>query len=479
MIIASILTSVAVAGYTRYREATIDRTVHSDVRNASTFMREHYLENSGTFPEEFPEEFTNWTRDNQLRLSEDGSCVEGVNPGFDRIYWRYSLVDNKVSNTPCPPYQEGDYIADPSDPPVSEEEETHQTPDPDAEEGADIPDAPPAGGGGEEVVDPTHAATISVDPIMFTGYNNHSTNQLKLLGVDGDLYVDGDFECNSEVRIEGSVVITGNAYLTNTCYIGGDLWVGGDLRMNSTPKVAGAVQVMGDMQFQSTGFIGGGVWTIGTFTSTDGKTKEWLLNSARILVGIYEATDSIPQPQATPFPAMPAEEGQITVQWADFLKQQAALYDTPSWSPIAQGTGCTVSPGASWSLPGDIQITADTVLDARQCATTEIGNAGTLRLSADLTIYVNSFTAPNGIKAVSADGQPHQLNIISPSGATPSKQCSNTKHLNLGSNSTFDPLIQTTLYSESKITLNNNTSLTGGVISGCTVQSGLVAITAP
>lgn len=480
LVILTVLVSIGTVAYAKHREQVTDRTVQHDVRNYATFMKEEYLE-SGEFTEEISESFANWTKDNNLTLTEQGSCVVGTNPGYPSIFWRYSLIDNTVSRAPCPTPVEGEMPdLDPGDPVEEDEEEgevgdNNATPPP-GKPGDNIPPPPPPGDNEDDQLGFTPAYVITADPILFTGFNNQATNNLTL-EKNGDLLVEGNFECNSNVKVTGTVVVTGNAYLTNNCLIEGNLWVGGDLRMNSTPHIKGDVQVKGDFSTQSTATIDGSVWTGGELTIIDGKTIGQLQEMGSIK-GEVEQKIFIPKYEASEFPVNKVN-GTLT-SWSDWMKQQASYYNTPSWSPVAQGQGCIIAPGQNYSLPGDVQVNSSTNVDARSCNNIQFGAGGTVRLRADLTLFVNSFTATNGIHFVSDDGQPHRVNIVVPTaGDTPNRTCGNQGHIDMGSNSTGDENVHVVLYTESKVTLGGNARMSGEIMAGCTNMWGNVRLANP
>lgn len=456
LVIISIVVSLALVGWRHQRIKAVNATLLSDVRSAATYVKAEYMENL-TFSSALPSSFDKPSKNNQLAMTTEGTCLEGTNEEYEQLFWRYSLIDNLITSTPCPPPNEGDVI-EPGEPEEPDDEEE----DPIA--------SPPEDG----IPNP---GRVEVDPAFYTGNQSAGASQLRLLSSRGDMKVGGNFSCDSQVSIEGSVVSEGDAYLTNNCVIHGDLWVKGSLSMDSQAQILGTAQVQGDASFQSTNHIGGGIWVKGDFNSIDGRTNQQLLDQERIKVGIFTGYDKIEPYSSPPFPAYKAEN--ITTSWSDWLKQQASLYSTPDWSPISQGSGCTVSPGQSWSLPGDIVINENTVVDARDCPTAEIGSGGTIQLYADFTMYVNNFATPNGIKVVSGDGQPHDFNIITPiQGDTPTPSCSehNTR-ISIGNNSSFDKQVTTTLYSEGRVQIEGGTSLTGGIWGGCTGHMGLVTIT--
>lgn len=464
IVIISVLTSLGVLAYGKQREKATDVTVKSDVDNMSTFMKDEFLIHE-EYPDAIPSSFGNWTKDNELILTQEGSCVEGSNPGYDSIFWRYSLVDNKLSQEPCPP--PGNVDSGEEYPDLPEEEDS-----PPPEAGGNPPPAP----GDDDYLGYEPAHIVRADPVLFTGFNNQSTNNLHLDN-GGDLLVEGDFECNSDVIITGVLVVTGNAYLTNNCYIEGDLWVGGDLRINSTPHIIGDVLVKGDISTQSTATIEGNVWTTGRLTSNDGRTIEQLQDMGSI-GGFVEEKVYVPSFDAEDFPVNKVNG--TLISWSDWLKQQASYSpSTPSWSPVYQGNGCTVSPGQNWSLADDIQIKQPTNVDARGCSSVEIGAGGTVQLEADLTLFVNGFKATDGIHFKSKDGQQHDVNIIVPTaGDVPNRTCSSNGSIVLGS-STGDPNVRVTFYTESQVQMYGTTTFTGQIMTGCSNISNNVTIINP
>ena len=130
-------------------------------------------------------------------------------------------------------------------------------------------------------------------------------------------------------------------------------------------------------------------------------------------------------------------------------------------------------------MDGDVQVKRPTNVDARGCDTVDFGAGGTVQLEADLTLFVNNFSASNGIHFKSKDGQQHDVNIIVPTaGDVPNRTCSGSGKITLGSSS-GDPNVRVTLYTESEVQMYGTTTFTGWIMSGCSTISNNVTIMKP
>lgn len=461
ILIIGILAAVAVPVYNHQKQKGAEATVISDLRNIGTFMEEYIVANNGNYPTSIPDDsFEKKSPGNSYTLSTDGSCVRGVNENYPQAAWYYDATVKRVTDKEwCERTSVGGIITPPPPTDPSPIEPGEPAPDP--------------GGGGP-------VGTV-VNAAVYIGTSATFTNQWYLQGEGADLYVEGDFGCNSQVTVEGDVVVNGTSYLTNTCYIDGSLWSTGDVTMNSTPQVENTVNTQGSVKFQSSARIGGHVNAGGTFTSTDGRTKPWLMDNDRIGGNINEGvTVTIPTPPSFPKVDFPEVPRVTPVGWSDWMKDQAAnTPGTPNWSPVYKGEGCEVATNETYSLPGDIVIREETILDARSvpgCSTVTFGSGGEVVLYDDLSIYVNNFTAPNGLDIVSGDGEEHTLRIISPS-STGVAQCGSNGHLNLGTNSKFADEVRVLLYTDSTMTVNSGTQFRGQAIAGCINASGAVKVT--
>jgi prepilin-type N-terminal cleavage/methylation domain-containing protein len=457
MAIIGVLSSISVPIYRHQQQKAAEATVVSDLRNMGTYMEEYLVSHDGTPPTSIPNgSFQKISPNNVLTLSADGLCVAGTNTKYPGIAWYYDAVRKIVTDE--------DWCGTVSAPVTVP---SGGTPGPGG--GA------PSGGGGV-------VGTI-VNAAVYVGTPTAFTNAWNLVGNGADLYVDGDFECNSQVTIEGDVIVTGNAYLTNVCQVGGDIWVVGNVRMNSSAQVTGSVNTSGDVSFQSTALIGGSVNLHGSFSTIDGKTPQWLTSNHRIGGTINEGvTVNIPIPPTFPKVSFPVAPVVPVVTWSNWQKAQAAQNpSTPTWSPVFKGTGCDITPNASYSLTGPIEVKTQTIVDARQatsgCSTVSIGGtAAPIVLYADLTLWVNSFNAPNGLKVTSGDGQPHIIRILSAS-STGVAQCSSTNSISMGTGTTFSNDVKVLLYTDSEMHVNASTTFNGQAIAGCFSANGTVKVT--
>lgn len=457
IIIIAILASIAIPIYRNQQEKAAIGTLKSDLRNIGTFMEEYIVAHDGKYPLELPDEsFKEKSKNNVLSLSEDGTCVRGVNDKHMKIAWYYDATRKIVTDeswcgrsslpsTPTPP-KPSDSGGNPA----------------------------PGGGGGE-------LSTI-VTAAVYVGTPTEFTNQWRLSGAGADLYVEGDFECNSQVTVDGDVIVTGKSYLTNSCYVGGTVWSQGDVRMNSTPTITGNVNTPGDISFQSTAKVNGSLNMGGRFTSTDGRTVVWLKENGRVGGDVNEGWSiKVPKDPAFPkvqFPKKPIVE---PITWSDWLKKQANYSTGYSYpTPPLEGKGCAITTKVDWSIKGDIEIREKTILDARKetakCNTITFGGKPTIKLFDDLTIWHNGIDFPNGANFISGDGGKHVVRILSESTTGVARCDTKEDVINLGVGTAFAEHLDVLLYTDSLMEINGGTSFKGQAIAGCMRASGLVNI---
>ncbi|MFG2045129.1 OmpL47-type beta-barrel domain-containing protein [Dactylosporangium sp. NPDC048998] len=298
------------------------------------------------------------------------------------------------------------------------------------------------------------------------------TNQMSV--TVGDVQVRGDFTCNSQVRVAGNVLVTGNAYLTNTCRIDGDLRAGGNVTIDSTPSVGGSVFAVGSVRFQSTAKVGGSISAGTTFTVIDGKTIDYL-TSHGIVGGTVKAGVGVSALTVAGF--TPAEfdgnaAGRIT--WRQWMNATAAANGAPSSSQgLTANPGCTMAPWASSVNAGKVTVASDLVVDARTatsgCASVALQEM-TVKLRGNLVIYVDKFDAVNGIAFVSDDGGRHSVKVI----VTGSN--SQNGAVTFSANSTTDALVDLTVHTPGKVTIQGTSALAAVVESGSFASSGSVVV---
>lgn len=464
VVIIGILAAVAVPLYRHQQQRAVEATIKSDLRNMGTYMQEYILKHN-KYPTELPtESFNKWSKNNTLSLSENGTCVKGENSMYPDATWWYDATTRELTRDPwCAHSDEavgndGLLPANPDDPP-----------------------SPPGGGGVVDDPPPSGSVSTVVTAALHVGLPVAFTNQWRLNGDSGDLYVDGDFECNSQVIMDADVIVNGKAYLTNTCMVGGSVWARDGVKMDSTPRIMGSVNTPGNLEFQSSAYIGGNANLGGTLVSIDGRTAEWLTANGRIGGEINEGWEvEVPVKEAFPKVPYPTDFDKDPITWSDWLKLQASQQPgTPTYSEVYKGTGCSITTNQSWSLNGPIEVRAPTEVDARQstsgCDKITFGGNANLILYADLTLWLDSFETPNGINATSGDGGSYALRIISPSD-TGNPVCSNTRQINLGNNSKFDSKLRTLIYTDSRFRYGSGSEMHGQVVAGCVDSWGAVNI---
>lgn len=475
IIIIAVLSGLGIVGYIKYKKTAVEETVIHDLKNVSTFVEEYKVLHDGELSLEIPESFRNWSPGNTLVMNDIGTCVTGTNDIYDDILWRYNVITRVIEKGPCPDFVPGTPSgADPGDesttPPITVPGHTSGDPeDPDPEPTVEVPVEVPGSG---------QAETITVNPVLFVGTSNKFTNNWRLSEPGADLMVNGDFECNSESIFSSSVVITGNAYFTNNCKILGNVWVRGTVKIDSNPHFAGSLNAQGDITFQSTARIDGDVVTEGTFKTIDGTDIKALQAKGTIGGEVWQNT-AVKKFIEPAFPNYGKEPGASYLSWPDFLKGQAKQQpSTPNWSQVYTGQGCEISPNASWSLPGNIEIKENTTIDTTVACPggINIGNGGAIDLRGDLVILATNFNTSNGIKVRSVDGQNHKFRVIVPAINSGTPRCDGNGTIRIGNGSTFDDKVHTFLYSESRVEVNGGTSMTGKIYAGCVAASGTVTL---
>lgn len=501
VIVVVVLAAIAIPVTIDQRRAAVDAQTASDVRNLATWQA-IITEQMGAGADwatgsPLPVALAGYrpSEGTLLVASSDGSawCVAGWNPGgrhdaADDPLWMDSSSRSVRTSKPSTPAC--DAVA-----PL--------TPTPTA-----LPSAGSAAGG------TFTKAVYSSGSVSFT-------NAWTIAGIDADLYVGGTFNCNSNVRVMGKVAVIGDVYMTNSCQIDGDLWTSGSLTMDSSSKVLGDALVVGNVSMTTQARVGGDLTTNGSVAFTgsprvDGTvlaggpvsisnaTSQHVGGDIRtratfssnrdfkgrafvegIVVGghIYEyVTDvvDVDEPPPVPLPPAPYIPAQWTGftfrTWVQWLNENAEDNGAPSWSLARSPTpGCSVA-GSGSSLAGPIQVTQDTVIDARQVSSgcSKVTLQGlTLRLSADLVVYADSLETVSGFKAESGDGGVHVLRVIVP-GLAP--ECGSGRDVIFGNGSQLDQEIQTLLYSPARVHLAGATAMWGQIVSGCVSSDGQTTI---
>ena len=260
------------------------------------------------------------------------------------------------------------------------------------------------------------------------------TNQLQ---ITGDTFIDGNLQCNSAATIDGRLTVAGTLHLTNDCAIEGDVIATGDVTLDSRSSITGDLTSAGSIQMQSSSTVAGTIAVTGALTIIDGVSVDALIASGHI--GAVELQHPV---LTVTGPVQEATEVATTTMWRQWLNTLARQSGAPPWSPgLSASPGCTIAP---WTInAADVVVTESLAIDARRTATgcSAIQIQGTsLTLSSDLTLYVDSFAASNGLRVRSADGDAHRLRIIVTDG---DPSCANNT-IRLIGDTDIDPLSTST-----------------------------------
>lgn len=292
------------------------------------------------------------------------------------------------------------------------------------------------------------------------------TNQLQ---ITGDTFIDGNLQCNSAATIDGRLTVAGTLHLTNDCAIEGDVIATGDVTLDSRSSITGDLTSAGSIQMQSSSTVTGTIAVTGALTIIDGVSVDALIASGHI--GAVELQHPV---LTVTGPVQEATEVATTTMWRQWLNTLARQSGAPPWSPgLSASPGCTI---ARWTInAADVVVTESLAIDARRTATgcSAIQIQGTsLTLSSDLTLYVDSFAASNGLRVRSADGDAHRLRIIVTDG---DPSCANNT-IRLIGDTDIDPLIDLDLTTPGGVNIHGNASLNARIDAGCFATSGKVRL---
>lgn len=216
---------------------------------------------------------------------------------------------------------------------------------------------------------------------------------------------DGDFICSNDARIIETVVVRkGSVHNSNRCTVNkiiasrgvtldtgatvtGDVYaLGGTFRLGTNAEVSGNVYVDGDVSLNG-GKINGTLTVTGRVTGT-----------AQITGGTFTGGFQSP-PEIAP----------DAFRWID------VPYHGPLPGNDAAMNRCPAANAGADLLP-IVNKTSPQVVDWRGC-TSLLNFFGTaLALRTDVTIYVSRAINLDGVVLSSADGAPHQFNVIMPDG---------------------------------------------------------------
>ena len=163
-----------------------------------------------------------------------------------------------------------------------------------------------------------------------------------------------------------------------------------------------------------------------------------------------------------------------TPRWTQWMNTTAVANSAPSWSRgRTANPGCTMAPWGDSVSGSTVQISGDTIIDARDsgCATVVVQQM-TVKLAGDLTIFAPGFETISGAKCQSSDGETHTVTVVVP-GAT---ACSSPNSVKLSAGTTTDELTNVNIQAAGKITVDGPTAVRGRVVAGCFAASGSVTL---
>ncbi len=241
----------------------------------------------------------------------------------------------------------------------------------------------------------------------------------------------GNWTCSTSVTIDGDLVVpSGKVNFQNgSCMATGDVWaktgfysccppsgtftIGGNLTVYS-----GNLTIDNPQKFGGNVSIGGTISTGGHWNNT---TVAGTVCSNNVGSPCGELENYLPV-------GLP-EIDYVPSDWTGFVVKQPADFATlvkTAWG-IAPGSwqessidGQPCSP-PGWMSSNPINLTStETIYNMTSC-TFGSGSGGgllTLKVYADTVFFSKSFSAPNGLKIQSGDGQPHTIYFIVPEGGT-------------------------------------------------------------
>lgn len=291
---------------------------------------------------------------------------------------------------------------------------------------------------------------------LFTAGALNTANSFTLLGEGASIYAGGGLSCANSTNISAVVITPGGANITNSCSLTG-LWAGGNVRITTGgPSIPGGVSAVGNIAVTNGPLPLGPLTAGGSVTGNTGSSE------------VTENAD-VPTPPNFSFPVLGYDEDDYTgwnsITWEEWVNEQRDLNG-------AKGTlsnPCSIN-GTRFSMNGGLNSPSEpTVVDSRACSTvtwTGISGADQLTLNNDLTILVNDLTNTNGLEVV-ADN-PVTLRIISPH--TGLGECGSTSGGSVKFNSggfdlTAGGNVSTLIYAPNRVTISNNSTITGQVFS--------------
>lgn len=356
-------------------------------------------------------------------------------------------------------------------------------------------------------------------------YINSSLSETSTLNtscaIGGDLVTKGNLTCPAVGKIHGSVIVAGNVTWNTNCETWGDMWVGGNFDCPATAIVHGNLTVVGNASFATgcnvTGniYVGGKLKVSNTYTypgsiwatqlegnsgitiTSGGSVRIKTLSGGITAARIVATPKTIPD-ASLPIPAAPnmniyfppgdpkLEFPKISItdsRWSGWTQHKWRLDTEPlrtaSWIDV-----CNVSSSPAFS--GALTVVTPTIYDLTQPASSGgcgssgrvgLGGALTIKLAADMVMFVPGAQLQSLFRVESLDGAKHSLYIIEswPSSASScSSMPGSVRGIDLnawGASPSLSqgPNTQVMVYTPGTISASGNATVTGQFY-GCKVN---------
>lgn len=385
-------------------------------------------------------------------------------------------------------------------------------------------------GTGADVLSDELTCSTKMDVAGSMLINAPSTASLSLLNTDcmvrGDLITKGKLECPANGKVLGDVVAAGDVKWNTTCHVGGDMWVGGNFDCPSVGSIGGDLTVVGNASFSSNCTVGGDIYVGGDFSTSIPLTftgniwvKGRLLGNSNTVtttggtirvgtVGGIPVSKMSPAPTVFPDPSLPPPAAPDMNTY--FPTGSPSLNFPKVTASDARWSGWTMrkwrndleplrGPSFTWAnvcsvtnngiFTGALTITTPTIYDLTAatasggCGTGSrvgLGGSLTVRLGADMVMFVPGAEFRTSFRVESLDGAKHTLYLIE-SWPTSMSTCnspvpSSIRGINLnaygaggGGPVTQGPNTSVMVYTAGAITSNGDSTITGQLY-GCKVD---------
>lgn len=279
---------------------------------------------------------------------------------------------------------------------------------------------------------------------------------------NGDSQVSGGCQIVGDLITFGDITFSGNSGLRPT-YVEGDVYALNSESVSSTFRLASGTKVDGNVYVKGDAHLSAGSTVTGDLVATG-----MVVNSGGTVIGSIQQGST--KPIATPWQLAPS-----AAQWVD------VLFPTTSPAPAC--------PDVNYDMASAIALlssyTSPTIVDWRGCETKytnrfiQISSANPahkleISLRTDVTIYTKSSLLLEQVHIRSADGLPHQFNVVVPDSAAPGPIAppTHTAPTACGTlafpivlsivGTTMDPLISGAAYSPCELRID--TSVWNGII---------------